>query len=127
MRARRGRTSRAIWRRSRTGDWDGAYRINLRDNVFPGVLGRVCTRPCEDVCRHGEEGLGEPVAICASKRAAADFRKDSNRSCWSGWFPDSGKRVAVVGAGPAGLAVARELARWGTRWRFSRRTTGRAA
>ena len=56
------------------GDYERAYRINLCDNVFPGVLGRVCTRPCEEVCRHGAEGLGEPVAICTSKRAAADFR-----------------------------------------------------
>ena len=55
------------------GNYDEAYRINLVDNVFPGVLGRVCSRPCEDVCRHGREGLGEPVAICFSKRAAADL------------------------------------------------------
>jgi NADPH-dependent glutamate synthase beta subunit-like oxidoreductase/ferredoxin len=95
------------------GDYDGAYRINLRDNVFPGVLGRVCTRPCEDVCRHGEPGLGEPVAICWSKRAAADFRSDSSPVVLERLFPDSGKRVAVVGAGPAGLTVARELARRG--------------
>ena len=55
------------------GNYDEAYLINLIDNVFPGVLGRVCSRPCEDVCRHGREGLGEPVAICFSKRAAADL------------------------------------------------------
>ena len=52
------------------GNYDEAYLINLVDNVFPAVLGRVCSRPCEDVCRHGREGLGEPVAICFSKRAA---------------------------------------------------------
>lgn len=95
------------------GDHDRAYRINLRDNVFPGVLGRVCARPCEEVCRHGAEGLGEPVAICSSKRAAADFRADSGPVVLEPLFPASGKRVAVVGAGPAGLTVARELARWG--------------
>lgn len=95
------------------GDHDGAYRINLRDNVFPGVLGRVCTRPCEEVCRHGAEGLGDPVAICWSKRAAADFRVDKKPVVLERLFPDSGKRVAVAGAGPAGLTVARELARRG--------------
>ncbi len=95
------------------GDHEAAYRINLRDNVFPGVLGRVCTRPCEDVCRHGEEGLGEPVAICTSKRAAADFRNDRNPVVLERLFEASGKRVAVAGAGPAGLTVARELARFG--------------
>lgn len=95
------------------GDPERAYRINLRDNVFPGVLGRVCARPCEDVCRHGKDGLGEPVAICTSKRAAADFRADSGPMVLERLFPGSGKRVAVVGAGPAGLTVARELARWG--------------
>jgi NADPH-dependent glutamate synthase beta subunit-like oxidoreductase/ferredoxin len=95
------------------GDHERAYRINLRDNVFPGVLGRVCARPCEDVCRHGEEGLGEPVAICSSKRAAADFRADSKLVVLEKIFESSGKRVAVVGAGPAGLSVARELARFG--------------
>lgn len=55
------------------GDFARAYDINLRDNVFPAVLGRVCSRPCEDACRHGWEGNGEPVAICFSKRSAADF------------------------------------------------------
>ena len=95
------------------GDYEKAYRINLRDNVFPGVLGRVCARPCEAVCRHGEEGLGEPVAICSSKRAAADFRVDAGPVVLEKFFEDSGKRVAVVGAGPAGLSVARELARFG--------------
>jgi formate dehydrogenase major subunit len=95
------------------GDHERAYRINLRDNVFPGVLGRVCTRPCEEVCRHGYEGLGEPVAICTSKRAAADFRASNEPIVLERLFPDSGKRVAVVGAGPAGLTVARELARFG--------------
>ena len=95
------------------GDYERAYRINLRDNVFPGVLGRVCARPCEPACRHGVAGNGESVAICSSKRAAADFRADRGPVILKRLFPDTGKRVAVVGAGPAGLAVARELARFG--------------
>lgn len=95
------------------GDHEQAYRINVRDNVFPGVLGRVCARPCEPVCRHGAEGLGAPVAICSSKRAAADFRAEAGPVVLDRLFADSGKRVAVVGAGPAGLAAARDLARFG--------------
>ncbi len=94
-------------------DYEGAYLINLRDNVFPAVLGRVCTRPCEPVCRHGWEGLGEPVAICFSKRSAADFLERNGPVVLDPLFPPSGKRVAVVGAGVAGLAAARELALWG--------------
>ncbi len=94
------------------GEFDKAYRINLEANVFPGVLGRVCARPCEGKCRHGWPGLGEPVAICHSKRAAADHRGLRN-VLLDKWFPASGKTVAVVGAGPAGLAAARELARLG--------------
>ena len=55
------------------GRFQEAYEINLRDNVFPAVLGRVCSRPCEAACRHGWAGNGDPVAICFSKRSAADF------------------------------------------------------
>jgi NADPH-dependent glutamate synthase beta subunit-like oxidoreductase/NAD-dependent dihydropyrimidine dehydrogenase PreA subunit len=97
------------------GDHDEAYRINLRDNVFPGVLGRVCSRPCEPRCRHGWEGLGEPVAICSSKRAAADLRKDRLPVVLPPLFGPTGKRIAVVGAGAAGLAAARDLALFGHR------------
>jgi len=94
------------------GNYDEAYRINLVDNVFPAVLGRVCSRPCEDVCRHGREGLGEPVAICFSKRAAADL--GSNKLVvLEPLFPATGRTVAIIGAGPAGLATARELALYG--------------
>ena len=92
------------------GDYEAAYLINLRDNVFPAVLGRVCTRPCEPACRHGWEGLGEPVAICFSKRSAADFMARNEPVVLEKMFPASGKRVVVVGAGAAGLAAARELA-----------------
>jgi formate dehydrogenase major subunit len=91
------------------GRHEDAYMINLRDNVFPAVLGRVCARPCEAECRHGWDGLGEPVAICFSKRSAADF-KQQDLVVMDKWFGDSGKRVAVVGSGVAGLAAARQLA-----------------
>ncbi|HWH49694.1 MAG TPA: FAD-dependent oxidoreductase, partial [Burkholderiales bacterium] len=91
------------------GRFAEAYEINLRDNVFPAVLGRVCSRPCEDACRHGWEGNGEPVAICFSKRSAADFGTRAPVVLKPD-FPNSGKRVAVIGAGVAGLTTARELA-----------------
>lgn len=94
------------------GEYERAYEINLRDNVFPGVLGRVCARPCEAACRHGWDGLGEPVAICFSKRSAADLR-EQKPVVLEKWFPPSGRTVAVVGGGVAGLTVARELALWG--------------
>jgi formate dehydrogenase major subunit len=93
-------------------DHDKAYRINLSDNVFPAVLGRVCSRPCESACRHGWDGLGDPVSICFSKRSAADFKKQ-DLVVLKPWFESSGKQVAIVGAGPAGLAAARELALFG--------------
>ncbi|MGQ0578916.1 MAG: FAD-dependent oxidoreductase [Betaproteobacteria bacterium] len=91
------------------GRFANAYEINLRDNVFPAVLGRVCSRPCEAACRHGWEGNGEPVAICFSKRSAADF-SSSAPVALTPRLPASGKRVAVIGAGVAGLTAARELA-----------------
>ena len=91
------------------GEYEKAYRINLEDNVFPAVLGRVCARPCEAQCRHGWDGLGEPVAICFSKRSAADFG-GQELVVMDKWFEPSGKKIAVIGAGPAGLAAARQLA-----------------
>lgn len=95
------------------GDFDTAYKINLEDNVFPAVLGRVCTRPCEPACRHGWEGLGDPVAICFSKRSADDFMSAKAPVALEPVFTSTGKTVAVVGSGAAGLTVARELQRWG--------------
>jgi len=89
-------------------DFEKAYAINWRDNVFPGVLGRVCSRPCEDACRHGRVGNGESVAICFSKRAAGDF-SDKALSNISRKDP-TGKKVVVVGTGVAGRAAARDLA-----------------
>jgi NADPH-dependent glutamate synthase beta subunit-like oxidoreductase/NAD-dependent dihydropyrimidine dehydrogenase PreA subunit len=98
----------------RHGEFAAAYRINLEDNVFPGVLGRVCSRPCEDACRHGAAGNGEPVAICFSKRSAADHGA-AGLTLLPPLFAASGRTVAVIGAGVAGLACARELARFGHR------------
>lgn len=92
-----------------SGDFDKAYRINLRDNVFPAILGRICTRPCEEVCRHGYEGLGDSVAICFSKRSAADFQSTTQLHILPTIYPLSGKKVAVIGSGPSGLAAARDL------------------
>jgi formate dehydrogenase major subunit len=90
------------------GDPETAYRINLRDNVFPAVLGRVCSRPCETVCRHGYEGLGDPVSICFSKRSADELGKQEP-VLLDPWFPPSSKTVAIVGSGVAGLTAARNL------------------
>ena len=95
------------------GDLDRAYRINQEDNVFPGVLGRICSRPCEPACRHNRTGSEGAVAICHLKRYAADERPEPKPTPLPAWFPRSGRRVAVVGSGPAGLAAARELVRYG--------------
>lgn len=86
-----------------------AYMINWESNVFPGVLGRTCDRPCEPACRRGrvEE---EPVAICRLKRVAADFKGDVKSLMPHGPFPKNGKKVALIGGGPASLTVARDLA-----------------
>jgi len=96
------------------GRFREAYAINLRDNVFPAVLGRVCSRPCEDACRHGRDGNGEPVAICFSKRSAADFSASQPVELQP-QFPATGKHVGVIGSGVAGLAAARDLALFGHR------------
>ena len=90
------------------GRYSDAYMINWRSNVFPGILGRTCDRPCEPACRRGrvEE---TPVAICRLKRVAADF-KDDIRGRLPKPAPKNGKRIALVGGGPASLAVARDLA-----------------
>jgi len=93
------------------GHYTEAYMINWRANVFPGVLGRVCDRPCETACRRSrmEGGDKAPVAICRLKRTAADYKADV-RLRLPRPAPYSGKRVACVGAGPASLTVARDLA-----------------
>ena len=86
-----------------------AYMVNWASNVFPGVLGRTCDRPCEPACRRGrlEE---EPVAICRLKRVAADNKGDVKSFMPQGPFPKNGKKIALIGGGPASLTVARDLA-----------------
>ena len=91
------------------GRYADAFMINWKSNVFPGVLGRTCDRPCEPACRRGRVE-DEPVAICRLKRVAADYKGDV-----SGRMPPkpttrNGKKIALVGAGPASLTVARDLA-----------------
>ena len=90
------------------GRYSDAYMINWKSNVFPGILGRTCDRPCEPACRRGrvEE---TPVAICRLKRVAADF-KDDVKHRMPKPLAKNGKRIALVGGGPASLTVARDLA-----------------
>ncbi len=89
------------------GEFTEAYMLNRKSNVFPGILGRVCDRPCEPACRRGrvEE---KPVAICRLKRVAADNRGDIKDLLPQAPAPN-GKKVALVGAGCASLAVANDL------------------
>jgi NADPH-dependent glutamate synthase beta subunit-like oxidoreductase len=90
------------------GRFTDAYMVNRHSNVFPGILGRVCDRPCEPACRRGRVE-NKPVAICRLKRVAADHRDDV-----SGRLPKipklkNGKRIACIGAGCASLTVANDL------------------
>ena len=78
--------------------------------MFPGVLGRTCDRPCEPACRRGRLDQEEPVAICRLKRVAADNKDDVKHLMPQGPFKPNGKKVALIGAGPASLTVARDLA-----------------
>lgn len=94
------------------GNHDKAYTINRHANLFPGILGRVCSRPCEDSCRHGESDLGEPVAICHLKRVAGDMTKGDYHLA-ERMFSPTGKTIGIVGGGPAGLAAAHSLAIFG--------------
>jgi NADPH-dependent glutamate synthase beta subunit-like oxidoreductase len=91
------------------GRYADAFMINWKSNVFPGILGRTCDRPCEPACRRGrvEE---EPVAICRLKRVAADHKGDIRARLPRPAERSNGKRIALVGAGPASLTVARDLA-----------------
>ncbi len=95
------------------GRYTDAYMVNWVSNVFPGILGRTCDRPCEPACRRSrvEESNGakpEPVAICRLKRVAADLKDDIGKRMPK-IAPRNGKRIACVGAGPASLTVARDL------------------
>jgi len=91
------------------GRYADAYMINWRSNVFPGILGRTCDRPCEPACRRGRVEK-EPVAICRLKRVAADHKGDIRDRLPRPAAAHNGKRIALVGAGPASLTVARDLA-----------------
>jgi formate dehydrogenase (NADP+) beta subunit len=97
------------------GRYTDAYMVNWASNVFPGILGRTCDRPCEPACRRGrvEEAQAakpEPVAICRLKRVAADFKDDIVNRLPRAAALKNGKRIVCVGAGPAALTVARDLA-----------------
>ena len=85
-----------------------AYMINWQSNVFPGILGRTCDRPCEPACRRGriEE---EPVAICRLKRVAADYKSNITNRLPLIPKKKNGRHIALIGAGPASLTVARDL------------------
>jgi NADPH-dependent glutamate synthase beta subunit-like oxidoreductase len=103
------------------GRYGDAYLVNWKSNVFPGILGRTCDRPCEPACRRvrieegspehrKNEAKPEPVAICRLKRVAADFKEDIRPRLPKPATTKNGKRIALVGAGPASLTVARDLA-----------------
>ncbi len=91
------------------GDFTGAYMLNRESNIFPGILGRVCDRPCEPACRRGRTNES-PVAICRLKRVAADHR-DDDISDLLPIIPEqkNGKKIALIGAGCASLAVVNDL------------------
>ena len=91
------------------GRYSDAYMVNWKSNVFPGILGRTCDRPCEPACRRGRVEA-EPVAICRLKRVAADYKDDVSSRMPPKAQRKNGKRVALVGGGPASLTVARDLA-----------------
>jgi len=94
------------------GRYSDAYMINWKSNVFPGILGRTCDRPCEPACRRGRVE-DQPVAICRLKRVAADNKDDIRGRLPRPARIKNGKRVVMVGCGPASLAVARDLAPFG--------------
>jgi NADPH-dependent glutamate synthase beta subunit-like oxidoreductase len=98
------------------GRYSDAYMVNWKSNVFPGILGRTCDRPCEPACRRGrveeaQQSKPEPVAICRLKRVTADY-KDNDEIKKRVAIPReklNGRRIACIGAGPASLTVARDL------------------
>ena len=91
------------------GRYGDAYLLNRDSNVFPGILGRVCDRPCEPACRRSRVD-GEPVAICRLKRVAADHRDDITARLPKKPDKMNGRRIALIGAGPASFTVANDLA-----------------
>jgi formate dehydrogenase beta subunit len=90
------------------GRYTEAYLLNRESNVFPGILGRTCDRPCEPACRRTRVD-GQPVAICRLKRVAADLKDDVTEQLPKAPATKNGKRVALIGAGPASLTVANDL------------------
>ncbi len=97
--------SRRLNAQGRSGD---AYMLNRQSNVFPGILGRTCDRPCEPACRRSRVD-GQPVAICRLKRVAADLREDISDRLPRAPAEKNGKRIALVGCGPASLTVCNDL------------------
>jgi formate dehydrogenase beta subunit len=101
-----------------SGRYSDAYMVNWQSNVFPGILGRTCDRPCEPACRRGRveeenQPKPEPVAICRLKRVTADYKDGaevSRRIAARKKTQSNGRKIACVGAGPASLTVARDLA-----------------
>src|SRR5687768_2686275 len=95
------------------GRYSDAYMVNWHSNVFPGILGRTCDRPCEPACRRVRveelSATPQPVAICRLKRVAADNKGDIRERLPSPAAEKNGKRIALIGAGPASLTVARDL------------------
>jgi NADPH-dependent glutamate synthase beta subunit-like oxidoreductase len=100
------------------GRYDDAFMVNWKSNVFPGILGRTCDRPCEPACRRGrveeeQQTKPEPVAICRLKRVTADYKNHdaiAKRIAAGKKTKSNGRKVACLGAGPASLTVARDLA-----------------
>jgi NADPH-dependent glutamate synthase beta subunit-like oxidoreductase len=92
------------------GRYTDAYMLNRESNVFPGILGRTCDRPCEPACRRGRLEGDQPVAICRLKRVAADLKGEIGHLLPKAPSQKNGKRVALIGAGPASLTVANDLA-----------------
>jgi len=90
------------------GRYADSYELNREHNVFPGCLGRMCARPCEEACRRKE--VDAPIGICYLKRVAADYRGETRRESPP---PPNGKSVAIVGAGVCGMTAGRQLARKG--------------
>jgi formate dehydrogenase (NADP+) beta subunit len=91
------------------GRYDDAYILNRESNVFPGILGRTCDRPCEPACRRTRVD-GKPVAICRLKRVAADHKSDDIKARLpKAPAQKNGRKVALIGAGPASLTVANDL------------------
>ncbi|MDE2774176.1 MAG: FAD-dependent oxidoreductase [Gemmatimonadota bacterium] len=91
------------------GRYTESYLLNRESNVFPGILGRTCDRPCEPACRRGRIEA-KPVAICRLKRVASDYRGDITGQLPTAPEQRNGKRIALIGCGPASLTVANDLA-----------------